>query len=63
MVTLTLELPDELYARLQAAAEQAGESIEAYTVRLLTEILMGPNAEDDFIIEDQPDNQNHESLI
>ena len=63
MVTLTIELPDELYARLQAAAEQAGESIETYTVRLLTEILMGPNAEDEFTIEEQPDNRNHESLI
>ena len=63
MVTLTIELPDELYARLQAAAAQAGESIETYTVRLLTEILMGPNAGDEFTIEEQPDNRNHESLI
>lgn len=55
MVTLTIELPDELYARLQAAAEQAGESIETYTVRLLTEILMGPNAEHEFTVDDQPD--------
>ena len=61
MVTLTIELPDELYARLQAAAEQAGESIETYTVRLLTEILMEPNAEDEFTIDQQPDTQNERS--
>jgi len=55
MVTITLELPDDLYARLQAAADAAGETIEDYTVRLLTEILLGPNAGDDLTQEDQPD--------
>lgn len=55
MVTITLELPDDLYARLQAAADAAGETIEDYTVRLLTEILLGPNAAADLLLDDQPD--------
>lgn len=55
MVTITLELPDDLYARLQAAADAAGETIEEYTVRLLTAILLGPNAADDPTLDDQPD--------
>lgn len=45
MVTITLELPDDLYARLQAAADAAGETIEDYTVKLLTAILLGPTAD------------------
>ncbi len=37
MKTITLELPDELYARLCAVAEQTGETVPDLIVRLLTE--------------------------
>ena len=37
MKTITLELPDELYARLCIVAEQTGETVPELIVRLLTE--------------------------
>lgn len=39
MKTITLEIPDELYARLCAMAEQTGETVPDLIVRLLTEWL------------------------
>lgn len=53
MVTITLELPDDLYARLQAAADAAGETIEDYTVKLLTTILLGPTADSELTATEQ----------
>lgn len=39
MKTITIELPDELYARLCAVAEETGETVQELVVRLLTEWL------------------------
>ncbi len=37
MTTITLEIPDDLYERLCALAEQTGETVPDLIVRLLTE--------------------------
>lgn len=40
MITLTIELSTELYECLQAEAEEAGETLEDYARRLITEGLV-----------------------